>query len=190
MRIHPLVQTFVCLSALLPALATAGHQVCNGQTVPGNLRRCPDGSMPMYIADMVRPVQPVQRNVTPPGGTSGRETRVPATPASVDALFGVWRTRIPGAVWTSPSGYAGYGWLHVSAGVSVGDLIIKPDGTYVWNSYGGKTGRWTRGNAEYPLVLIDTAENRRWGVALDPRHTGGRDIMVWDGKFYSYDGRR
>lgn len=31
-------------------------------------------------------------------------------------FFGARRTRIPGAVWTSPSRYQGYDWLHVRAG--------------------------------------------------------------------------
>lgn len=110
--------------------------------------------------------------------------------AHLDYYFGVWRTAIPGAVWTSPSGYRGVEWLHVSTGVSAGDLIIRPNGTYVWNSYGGKAGRWVDGDAEYPIVLIDTVENRRWKVGADPRHTGGRDIMVWDGNSIYYDGRK
>lgn len=190
---------------VLPAGAIAGHQLCGRQVVPDHVRRCPDGSIPMFVADEVKPHAPhpgftpqPARTLTPgahpPGlvmpGTQVHPAPAPAAPpAGLDYFFRVWRTRIPGAVWTSPSGYAGYDWLHVSTGVSVGDLIIRPNGTYVWNSYGGKSGRWVRGDAEYPIVLIDTAENRRWKVGIDPRHTGGRDIVLWDG-YYWYDGRR
>jgi hypothetical protein len=108
-----------------------------------------------------------------------------ADPAS---LFGVWRTSIPGAVWTSPGTYTD--WLHVSTGIAVGDLIIRPDGTYIWNSYGGKSGSWTHGDSDYPIVLIDTVENKQWKVGADPKHIAGRDIIIWDGNALYYDGRK
>lgn len=173
--------------ALLSLQATAG-QLCGKQRVADNVRTCPNGDMPMFVADEVKPY-------VPPAATAARNDQrqraAETAPASLDDYFGVWRTRIPGAVWTSPSGYRGYDWLHVSAGVSAGDLIIKPNGTYVWASYGGKAGRWTRSDdAGYPIVLIDTVENRQWKVGLDPKHTGGRDIIVWDGGSFYYDGRK
>ncbi|TRW95586.1 hypothetical protein [Candidatus Methylobacter oryzae] len=108
--------------------------------------------------------------------------------ADPSALYGVWRTSIPGAVWTSPGTYTD--WLHVSTGIAVGDLIIRPDGTYIWNSYGGKSGNWVRGDSDYPVVLIDTVENKQWKVSTDSKHTGGRDIVIWDGRFLYYDGRK
>ena len=40
------------------------------------------------------------------------------------------------------------------------------------------------------MVLLDTVENRQWQLSVDPHHTGGRDITVWDGNAYYYDGRR
>lgn len=176
----------ICATALcLPA--TAG-QMCGRQRVADNVRTCPNGDIPMFVADEIKPYTPppaIERNVE-------RQNRsADAAPGNLDYYFGVWRTRIPGAVWTSPSGYRGYDWLHVSAGVSAGDLIIKPNGTYVWASYGGKSGRWTRSDdAGYPIVLIDTVENRQWKVGIDPKHTGGRDIIVWDGGSFYYDGRK
>jgi hypothetical protein len=39
--------------------------------------------------------------------------------------------------------------------------LIKPDGTDAWNSCGGKSGRWVRDNAAFPVVLINTMENRQ-----------------------------
>lgn len=177
------------LALLVPLGALAGQQLCGKQVVPSNLRTCPDGSIPLYVADEIKPYVPPQPAARP--GRPEPAERAPAkAPAGLDYYFGVWRTNIPGAVWTSPSGYRGYDWLHVSAGAAAGDLIIKPDGSYVWNSYGGKSGRWVAGDAEYPIVLIDTSENRRWRVGRDARRTGGRDIIIWDGNSFHYNGRR
>lgn len=183
----------------LPPGALAGQYKCGTVKVPETTRSCPDGSIPIYAADEVQVDPPARPEPSRPA-PAPRRPAAPSSPATggsaakasgLDTFFGVWRTRIPGAVWTSPSGYDRYDWLHVAAGVSVGDLIIRPDGTYVWNSYGGKSGRWEKGDsAEWPIVLIDTVENRRWVVGVDPNHTGGRDIVVWDGNAFSYDGRR
>jgi hypothetical protein len=126
---------------------------------------------------------------TSPPNDRGHDRSRDAAGTSPEYFFGVWRTRIPGAVWSSPSGYRGYDWLSVRAAVNVGDLIIRPDGTYVWNSGGGKAGRWERGRGDWPIVLIDTVEKRRWMVSADRMHTGGRDIVVSDGNS-SFDGRR
>lgn len=184
---------------LLPLVAVAGHQVCGSQPVAQNVRTCPDGGIPMFVADEIKPYpapQPARdwQHQAERRDWRERDRAAPASPdtgaGDLNYYFRVWRTRIPGAVWTSPSGYRGHDWLHVSAGVAVGDLIIRPDGTYVWNSYGGKKGQWVRGDAEYPIVLIDTAEHRQWKVSVDPRHAGGRDIIVWDGNSFYYDGRK
>ncbi|MNY04263.1 hypothetical protein D3C86_1369300 [compost metagenome] len=113
------------------------------------------------------------------------------TPEQVDLsyYFRVWHTRVPGAVWQSPSDVPGYETLHIAPGVQAGDLTISPNGRYVWNSYGGKVGQWVRGDANYPIVLIDTVENKKWKVGYDPKHTGGRDIVIWDGYIW-YDGKK
>lgn len=178
---------------LLAALPAVAAQMCGSQRVADNARSCPNGDLPMFVADEVKPYAPPApgpaAHAQRPGRAAAAEPGGGA--GSPEYYFGVWRTRIPGAVWTSPSGYQGYDWLHVRAGASAGDLIIRPDGTYVWNSYGGKSGRWVRGeSAAFPVVLIDTAENRRWQVGADPKRTGGRDIVVWDGNSFSYDGRK
>jgi len=174
---------------LLPLSAAAGQQVCGNQVVPASARSCPDGSIPMFVADEIKPYVPPQ-SVQAASREPRRQELPHSNSSDLNYYFGVWRTGIPGAVWTSPSGYRDREWLHVGAGVSAGDLIIRPDGTYVWNSYGGKTGRWVRGDSEYPITLIDTVENRHWKVGADPKHTGGRDIMVWDGNSIAYDGRK
>lgn len=174
-----MLEKFVCLGFVLavPLSASAGHQECGRKKVAATVRSCPDGSIPAYVADEIQPDPPAQPVAPvrpapaspapqPSGPTASERAPAGASATTLDFFFGVWRTRIPGAVWTSPSGYDGYDWLHVAAGVSVGDLIIRPDGTYVWNSYGGKSGRWERGDsAEWPIVLIDTVENRARGAA-------------------------
>lgn len=180
---RPQHQTARCVALLLawPLLVQAGQQTCNGIVVSNDLRRCSDGGIPVYSSEPIA-------KPAPPATPAPRPALAAA--AGLNYFFGVWRTSIPGAVWASPSGYPGQSWLHVSAGLAVGDLIIKPDGSYLWNSYGGKKGRWEHGDAEYPLVLIDTMERRRWKVGVDPKRTGGRDIVIWDGNAYYYDGRR
>lgn len=182
-------QWMLAICAAVLSLHAAAGQMCGRQRVADNVRTCPNGDMPMFVADEVKPYTPPQPAAE--RAPQRQERAVPAARAGLDDYFGVWRTRIPGAVWTSPSGYRGYDWLHVSAGVSAGDLIIRPNGTYVWASYGGKSGRWVRGDDPgYPIVLIDTVENRQWKVGIDPQHTGGRDIIVWDGNSFYYDGRK
>lgn len=141
-----------------------------------------------HVAQPVEPARPArEREPAPPHERSGREAA--DVDAAVEQLIGVWQTRVPGAVWQAPSEVAGRDRLRVSAGANGGDLAISPDGRYAWNAYGGKIGVWVRGDTDYPVVLIDAAEGKRWKVGYDPRHTGGRDIVVWDGAV-AYDGRR
>ncbi len=108
---------------------------------------------------------------------------------NVESLIGTWHTRIPGAVWQTPSGRDGYDNLHVSSGLKSGDLVINANGTYKWNSYGGKKGNWIKGDSGYPIVLIDNVEKKKWRVGYDSKHTGGRDIIIWDGYIW-YDGKK
>ena len=165
-------------SLAFPLSTLAGGYYCGNQRVSDHVDYCPDGNLPMFRA-VDNPDVPYPRHNN--------------RPIELSYFFRVWRTSIPGAVWTSPSGYDGYDILHIRAGVSVGDLIIKPDGTYIWNSYGGKTGRWFENNdpgtPEYSIVLIDTVENKQWKVGADPTHYLGRDIMLWDGGSFNYMGR-
>lgn len=152
--------------------AWAGYQTCGDRVVSDSLRRCDDGSIPFYHSG------------SPPGGPPAPARAGVA--AGKDALFGRWRTNVPGAVWQSPSS-GGRDQLHVSPGAVAGDLVIYPDGRYVWNAYGGKSGRWRDGDADYPIVLIDEGERKAWKVGLDDRHPG--QIYVWDGYVY-YAGKR
>jgi hypothetical protein len=106
---------------------------------------------------------------------------------AVGALLGVWQTNIPGAVYTTPSGRPGYDIQVVSSGAAAGLLRLNRDGTYGWNSYGGKKGRWVEtGQSDYPLQIIDIVENKRWKVGWDPRT---QTLTIWDGQVW-YNGRK
>lgn len=103
------------------------------------------------------------------------------------SVIGIWQTNIPGVVYTSPSGLPGYDILHVSTGAAAGLLRINANGTYTWNSYGGKKGKWMSSNdPEYPIEIIDTVENRRWRVG----YNASKGVLyVWDGSIW-YEGRK
>lgn len=103
------------------------------------------------------------------------------------SVIGLWQTNIPGVVYTTPSGLAGYDTLHVSSGASGGLLRINENGTYTWNSYGGKKGKWvSTADSEYPIEIIDTVENRRWRVG----YSGSKGVLyLWSGSIF-YEGRK
>lgn len=136
-----------------------------------------------YQAAEVKPVQPPApaRRDTPP--------QAQAAPAGAGELLGAWQSSVRGAVWTSPSSIPGWDKLHIAPGALAGLLVIYPNGNYVWNAYGGKAGKWTTsGDPDYPIVLDDRSENKRWKVGLD-RASPGR-IWIYDGNSISYSARR
>jgi len=107
--------------------------------------------------------------------------------ASAKSVVGLWQTNIPGAVYTTPSGLTGYDVLHVSTGAAAGLLRIDSNGTYSWNSYGGKKGKWVSStDPEYPIELVDTVENRRWRVG----YSGSKGVLyILSGSIW-YEGRK
>jgi hypothetical protein len=187
---HKKLSIFLLSMSLLPLSAIAGYK-CGNHAVSGSVRSCPDGSIPVFIADEVQPYVPPQPAHEPSRrpDRDGPPEQSSSSLSDASYYFGVWHTNVPGAVWTTPSEVQGYDRLRTRPGALAGDLVINPNGTYTWNSYGGKSGRWVRGDAESPIVLIDTAENRRWGVLPD-KTTGGREIYLYDGSSFSYRGRR
>lgn len=189
-----LLLAFLSISAL-PLDAMAGYQ-CGKQAVSSSTRSCPDGSIPMFVADEVKPYSPPQPVYESGRRSNEAERQLPKNDkqqasdlSSPGYYFGVWHTNVPGSVWTTASEVRGYDRLHAKPGALAGDLVIKPNGTYTWNAYGGKSGRWVTGDADSPIILIDTAENRRWGVMPD-KSAGGREIYLYDGSSFSYRGRR
>lgn len=198
---------------LASAGASAGYLVCNGQLVSNKVNTCPDGSIPKYVPESTtpnpapysplpqpQPVPPTQQTqqiyppYSPPVQQSIQNVQ-PLPPAyqqrDVSLFLGVWRTNIAGAVWASPTGYQGSNWAYMTAGVALGDLIIKPDGTYVWMWPSRKNGRWEvqPSTAPYPLLLIDEDENRRWHLGWSNSYSG-QQLYITDGGPRIHIGRR
>lgn len=124
---------------------------------------------------------------------SARDNRTPSQVShyapEVAELLGAWSTSVPGAVWTSPSQIPGWDSLHVSSGALSGLLVIYPNGTYVWNAYGGKKGHWQPSGSDYPILLDDPAEHRKWKVGKDNKHPEKVYIVDSNGYFW-YTGAR
>lgn len=149
-----------------------------------------------YRAQEVKPARTpdiqVDRSVPPiqnPASVPDRQEKSSAgkPKGGAQGLVGLWQTNIPGAVYTIPSGFAGYDTLHVSTGAAAGLLRINATGTYSWNSYGGKKGKWVEsGDGEYPIEIIDTVENRRWKVGYS---SAKKALIIWSGSYW-YEGKR
>lgn len=142
----------------------------------------------MFHAEEVKPWQPPSAQPVPPPRPIPQPAPARRQGSSgAAALLGVWQTNIPGVAYTTPSSQPGYDILHVSSGAAAGLLRLDANGSYSWNSYGGKRGKWVQtGDAEYPIEIIDTVENKRWRVGLDPKSS---ELIVWSGSFW-YRGRR
>lgn len=184
----PLPKPLACAAVLALTLvscgATSSYQLVN----PSIAAPLPTGPQLSTLSATSTPAAPPATLVPRQPAPTPQPTARPPSTAGLGFYLGIWRTRVPGAVWASPSGYEGYDWQRTNVALAAGDLLIKPDGTYVWNSHGGKSGQWAPGDAEHPLVLIDLAEHKRWSVGVDPKHKG--NIVLWDGDAASYDGRK
>lgn len=156
-----------------------------------------DAIEPLQPAPQVEPVpgrQPQQQDalrIAPvpaaPAPSPGKDMSARDAAHLAKGVIGVWQTNIPGAVYTTPSGLSGYDILHVSSGAAAGLLRINANGTYTWNSYGGKKGKWVAtSDPEYPVEIIDTVENRRWRVGYNATKA---TLLVWDGSIW-YEGRK
>ncbi|MFD2365333.1 hypothetical protein [Pseudoduganella sp. GCM10020061] len=147
-----------------------------------------------YQAQDIKPYQPgaVEQEPRREEARPPARSEAPASTqvsANVRGLLGAWQSGVSGAVWTSPSSIPGWENLHISPGAMAGLLVIYPNGTYVWNSYGGKKGRWSTSNdTDYPIVLDDRVENKKWQVGFD-RASPGR-IWIYDGNSISYSAKR
>ena len=151
------------------------------------------GEVTQYRAKEIRPYQstPVQPAASvhqpSPGARDDRSNRSAVT-GGIASLLGTWRTSVAPAAWVSEDG-AGNRYSNISPGAKAGDLVINPNGTYTWASYGGKRGAWiASSDSSYPLTLIDNVEHKQWKVGLDSRDP--HSINVWDGDAYTYRGRR
>jgi hypothetical protein len=137
-----------------------------------------------FKADDIKPWQPPARTTTQAEPTPDAKHA-----AEVRSLLGAWQSSVSGAVWTSPSDIPGWSKLNVSPGALAGLLVIYPDGTYIWNAYGGKRGRWTpTSRSGYSIALEDHVEHKTWFVG--PQNIAPDRIYIWDGNAYHYTGRR
>eukprot|EP01037_Dinobryon_pediforme_P001504 gene1504-1526_t len=156
------------------APASAAYQTCGESFVAIDMVRCPDGSVPHY-------------NVGDPPQAAGNTARSPVgTPASRNMetqLFGIWHTNRSGAALSSALDVPGAYLLNSKIGLAQGDLTISPNGSYVWNTFTGTSGRWVRGEKD-GIVLYDETQRRRWRVTL----AGERVLITSDPE--SFTGRR
>ncbi len=137
--------------------------------------RCPDGAVPHYnIGD-------------PPAAAGAAPTRPQAKPGSpateIDGLFGVWHTNRPGASYMTGMDVPGSYLLASKPGLAQGDLTISPNGTYVWNTFSGTSGRWVRAE-KVGIVLYDESTRTKWRIVP----TGERILITAEAQ--SFSGRR
>lgn len=133
---------------------------------------CSDGTIAVYRGN--QPVSPSRQEVVQPRGS----------------LMGAWSTEVPGAVWTTASVFPGWRTLHIAPGALAGLLVIYPNHRYVWNAYGGKKGAWSSSSdPEYPILLDDKAEGRKWKVGFNTHQPNAIYIVESNG-YYWYEGRR
>lgn len=180
-----LVRMLLPVAALVlsagPTLA-GGRYVCYGATYENG--RCSDGGIPVFIAESVQP--------TPtPRPDPEQQTQPPTAARDIAALLGVWDTNVPSSVITRYSRALDREFVSVAPGARGRLLKIKPDGTWVWQSYGGKRGTWRRNPDPkgYPILLDDPSENATWGVGPDTRDSRG-DIIIQKASGVYYVGRR
>lgn len=166
----------VMAMSLSACQARAAYQTCGERFIGSDVVRCPDGSVPRY-------------NPGAPPVSGGAVTSQPGNGARLgvaaqDAVYGIWHTTRPGISYPSAIDVPGAYLLVARAGLAAGDLTISPNGTYVWNSYTGTSGRWIKGDDVSPVVLIDDTHHMRWKVGL----AGGVLLIGGGGQVYS--GRR
>ena len=152
--------------------ARAAFQTCAEKFVSMDIVRCPDGSLPHYaIGD-------------PPGAPTAQGSPKPITATQpADMLYGVWHTSRPGAGYSSALDVPGAYMLNARPGLAQGDLTISPNGTYVWNTFTGTSGRWVRG-LNKGIVLYDETNHTKWLVTPSAER-----ILVTDQK-QSFSGRK
>lgn len=168
---------FAIAVAISPIRAQANYQTCADKFVGMDVVRCPDGAVPHYNTG---------NPPAAPGAATGQQTK-PATPASpaseISPLYGVWHTDRPGASYMNALDIPGSYLLAARPGLAQGDLTISPNGTFVWNTFSGTSGRWVRGD-KAGIVLYDESSHIRWRVTL----VGERILLASESQ--SFTGRR
>lgn len=184
--------TAFCGAMSLPITAHAGHYECNHRPVAKSTQQCPDGSIPMYLADPMRSEQPRQPEMpAQPNSFPDPPMQLNQVSGNPSSLFGLWETNVSSATWTGPSDRWGYAVQHSSAGALSGGLLIRNNRTFRWNSaYCTHNAGWSKtGDPGRPIVLhcINDGRPKDWSAALDTRHPG--HIHIWDEWGVSYNGK-
>ena len=153
-----LLWAFLTVSALP---IHAGSYFCSGREVPSTVRTCPDGSIPRFVAEVVKRSEP--------------------PPCEHKSVFGrEWRLFIGGSSYVTENTAQGTRTLHVGAGTGNLPLTvtISLDSTYLWKAY-GKTirGQWKPGKEDYPVVLQNGYEGKNWFATIYRCQ-----LLLWDGK--------
>lgn len=170
MSVRLMAAALLAAVLVLPAgAARADYYLCGDIAYAKRPGECPGGGIPRYR----------------PGTLPELEAQKPAaTREQISTLLGKWKTKIPGAAWTTPSSRPGYDVLHAGPGATGGYLMLSGDGRYAWGAEGGKEGRWRPGKADCPIELMD-GPDRIWKVCSED----GREVAVGDGR-YTYYGTR
>ena len=143
-----------------PISAQANYQTCADKFVSMDIVRCPDGAVPHYnIGD------PPAAPSAAPSAAPGRQQAKPTSPESeIDSLYGVWHTNRPGTSYMTAMDVPGSYLLAAKPGLAQGDLTISPNGSFVWNTFSGTSGRWVR-SEKTSIVLYDESTRTKWRIA-------------------------
>jgi len=163
-----------CLAGSSPALAQS--QSCGGEQVAEDVVRCPDGSIPAFSFGAA----PAPEDAD----AAGLKQRAETNAAFTGTAFGVWHTNRPGIAYQTTSDVPGYTALNILPGVRPGDLTIDPNGSFVWNTTRGMSGKWVAGDKLAPVVLLDVVDGKKWHIQIFDDH-----IEIYDGK-NGFAGRR
>ncbi|WP_047155206.1 hypothetical protein [Aneurinibacillus tyrosinisolvens] len=139
-----------------------------------------------YKAEEVKPYQAEEVKPAQPSSTQKQQTK------KVDSAscYGTFNLYVPGAVYTTDDYTNNTRTTKVSPGSGKLNswLTINANGTYVWNSSWDKKvikGKWKKGDADYPVILLNVQEKKSWKVGKDKRKN---QVYVWDGNYAYYIG--
>ncbi|WCK54272.1 hypothetical protein PP175_23780 [Aneurinibacillus sp. Ricciae_BoGa-3] len=130
--------------------------------------------IPVHKAQEVKPTQP-------PSSQKGQAKKV--DPSS---CYGTFNLYVPGAVSTTDDyvNHTRTTTISPGSGKLKSWLTINANGTYVWNSSWDKKvikGKWKKGDADYPVILLNAQEHKNWKIGIDKRKN---QVYVWDGYTY------
>lgn len=170
----------ICTLLALSLGAEAGSYRCaGGAKLSADQRRCSDGSIPMYEADLIQPVAPASTVREERGGANAQngrhEQRQLQKSADPTFFFRGWALYVPGGAYQVPIGLTDYNRIVVAPGTGiVHKLDIRPNRTFRWDQARGRWHPDQNGN----VVLEKAYEGKDWTVTRNDRDGG---IYVMDG---------